>query len=284
MRPLPRPLEEPYRSRAVPPGSARYWSWLFSAPGSREPLLGIYALLAEWRALMDPGTESSVAHLKLAWWHEEMQRLTAGSPVHPVSRYLAELPRAEAVDFSPLQSAVGAAAAHIAGAPLEQSADLKSHAGALYAGPLMIAARLAGRVAQETQAGLERSLAALAAGEYLMRALADYRRERQVGRVAFPVEELLAAKIEDADLAADNPPLSLQSYLDGVRGRAAKFFAAATDALPEAERGELRHLAVLAALGVKHLNSRAAAPEPAAFRLQDLYLAWTTARRAALSR
>ena len=49
-RPL-RPLEEPYRSRAVPPGSARYWSWLFAARESREPLLGIYALLAEWRAL-----------------------------------------------------------------------------------------------------------------------------------------------------------------------------------------------------------------------------------------
>ena len=63
----------------MPPGSARYWSWLFAARESREPLLGIYALLAEWRALMDPGTETAVAQLKLAWWQEEMQRLTAGA-------------------------------------------------------------------------------------------------------------------------------------------------------------------------------------------------------------
>ena len=98
-RPL-RPLEEPYRTRAVPPGSARYWSWLFAARESREPLLGIYALLAEWRALMDPDTETAVAQLKLAWWQEEMQRLTAGAPVHPVSRYLAALPRAGAIRTS----------------------------------------------------------------------------------------------------------------------------------------------------------------------------------------
>ena len=63
----------------MPPGTVRYWSWLFAAAESRAPLLGIYSLGAEWQALMDPATESSVAHLKLAWWQEEMQRLAAGS-------------------------------------------------------------------------------------------------------------------------------------------------------------------------------------------------------------
>jgi 15-cis-phytoene synthase len=277
-----RPLEEPYRSRAAPPGSARYWSWLFSAPDSREPLLGIYALLAEWQALMDPATESAVAHLKLAWWEEEMQRLTAGSPVHPVSRYLAEGPRGNATDFAPLKSTVRAAAAHVAGAPIERSEELTAHSTALLAGPLMVAARLAGGCTPETEAGVRRCVATLAAAEYLKRAIADYRREARVGRVSFPVDELLAAKIEDADLCADQPPLRLQSYLDEVRRRAAQFFATAGEALPRAERAPLRHLLVLAALGVKHLNGRAALREPA-FRLQDLYLAWTTARRAALS-
>jgi len=275
-----RPLEEPYRSRALPAGTARHWSWLFAAQASREPLLGIYALLAEWRALMDPGTEAGVARLKLAWWLEEMQRLTEGSPVHPIGRYLAALPRAATADFAPLRIAVEAAAREIAGAPLEHGGELAAHSEALRGGPLMVAARLAGEPQQPDQ-DLRGCIAALASAEYLAGAIADYRREARAGRVAFPLDELLAAGIENDDLAAAVAPDHLQSYLDGVRRRAAQFFASAADLLPRGNRAPLRHLLVLAALGVKHLNSRRP-PADANFRLQDLYLAWRTARRAAL--
>jgi 15-cis-phytoene synthase len=275
-----RPLEEPYRSRALPPGTVRHLSWLFAAQGSRDPLLGIYALLAEWRALMDPSTEAAVARLKLAWWLEEMQRLTAGSPVHPISRYLAALPQAAAADFAPLERAVEAAALQIAGAPLEHGEELAAHSEALRGGPLMVAARLAGRPQEPVQA-LRSCVAALACAEYLAGAIADYRREARAGRMVFPVDELLAAGIENADLAAAVAPDHLQSYLDGVRRRAAEFFAAAADVLPREERAPLRHLLVLAALGAKHLNSRRP-PADVNFRLRDLYLAWSTARRAAL--
>jgi phytoene synthase len=281
-RPL-RPLEEPYRTRAVPPGSARYWSWLFAARESREPLLGIYALLAEWRALMDPDTETAAAQLKLAWWQEEMQRLTAGGPVHPVSRYLAALPRAGATDFAPLIGTVQAATQHLAGAPLERGGELEAHSSALRGQPLLVAAQLAGEDTGERaadQAKLGRSVAALAAAEYLAAAIADYRREALAGRVALPVDELLAAGIENADLTAAEPPAHLQSYLEGLRGRAAQLFADAATELPAAERAQLRHLSILAALGTKNLNRPGGALD-AGVRLRDLYLAWITARRAA---
>jgi phytoene synthase len=265
----------------VPPATARYWSWLFSAHDCREALLGIYALLAEWRALLDPGLEASVAQLKLAWWWEEMQRLRSGSPVHPIGRYLAAMPRAEVTDFSPLSDAVEAATRQIAGTPLERGEELAAHASALRAGPFIVAARLTSDRANDTEAGLLRCVAALAAAEYLAGAIADYRREARFGRVAFPVDELLAAGIQDADLSAADAPPHLQSYLEQLRLRAAQFYAAAVDALPRMDRGRLRHLLVLAALGAKQLNGRRA-PTDAHFRLHDLYLAWTTARRAAL--
>ncbi len=108
-------LEEPYRSRAIPAGSIPYWSWRFAAADARDPLLGVFALGAEWRALADPATEAAAARLQLAWWSEEMHRLSARAPVHPISRYLARLPRADTVDFSPLVRTVAAAAAESAG-------------------------------------------------------------------------------------------------------------------------------------------------------------------------
>jgi phytoene synthase len=280
MRRPPSPLEEPYRSRAVPPGTARYWSWLFSDRDSREPLLGIYALLAEWRALMDPGTEPGVAQIKLAWWHEELRRLAAGAPVHPISRYLASLPRAEATDFAPLERTAQSAARHIAGAPLERGEQLETHSSALRAVPLMVAARLASDRPNEIEADMRGCVTALAAAEYLAGAIADYRREARCGRVVFPIDELRAAGIENADLVAAVPSPRVQSYLEGLRRRAAQCFATAADVLPRPLRARQRHLLVLATLGARHLHGGEFALGTG-FRLRDLYCAWTAARRAA---
>src|ERR1700736_6574365 len=111
-------LDESYRARAIPSGSARYWSWLFAAAAARAPLLGIYALLAEWTALLDPATEHSAARIKLEWWQEEIRRLAAGVPVHPIGTYLASMPRASEVDFTPLALSIDAAVTETNGAPL----------------------------------------------------------------------------------------------------------------------------------------------------------------------
>lgn len=257
----------------------RYWSWLFAAPEAREPLLGIYALMAEWQALMDLGTEAEVARIKLAWWEDEMGRLAHGSPLHPISRYLANLEGAAAVDWSLLAHPVAAAAAQVAGAPLERAAELQAHADALFGAPLLLAARLGGSGSPSALA----CIAALAEAQYVARALSAYGREARAGRILFPVDELLAAGVDNDDLAARDPPPRLNAYLQRMREHADRYFANAAAALVPQERPPLRHLLVLATLGAKHLNAdrRRAGTD---FRLADLYNAWTAARRAAAAR
>ena len=56
-------LDATYRGRAIPLGSVRYWSWLFADSRARAPLLGVYALLAEWNALTDPTSEADAARI-----------------------------------------------------------------------------------------------------------------------------------------------------------------------------------------------------------------------------
>ena len=280
-------LDATYQARAVPPGTPRYWSWLFAAAEARAPLLGIYALGAEWQALMDPATETGVAHLKLAWWREEMQRLAAGSAVHPISSYLADLPRAASADFTPLLEAVNAAAAQVGGVPLERGADLEPQAQALWGGPLALASRLAGGSSDETglnETDLSNCTAALAAASYLSQALRGYRRDARSGRVPFAVDELMAAGVGNEDLIADPAPPHLQHYFDGLHRRAVRYFESAAQALPRAHRSAHRHLLVLAALGLAQLNAQAPlngreAPQERR-RLKDMLLAWNTARRA----
>jgi 15-cis-phytoene synthase len=274
-----RTLEEPYRSRAVPPGTTRYWSWLFAAPAAREPLLGIYALMAEWHALTDPDTEADVARIKLAWWGDEMGRLTQGSPLHPICRYLANLDGAAAMDWSPLAHPVSAAAAQVAGVPVERAAELQSHADAVFGVPLLLAARLGG----VRSPSVETCTLALAEAQYVARALFAYGREARAGRIVFPVDELLAAGVDNDDLAARDPPPRLKAYLKRMREHAARHFANAAAALAPQEQPPLRHLLVLAALGAKHLN-RGVRRVGTEFRVADLYNAWTAARRAAAAR
>lgn len=276
MSPALKTLDPTYRARAVPLGSVRYWSWLFASSSARAPLLGVYALLAEWNALMDPATEASASRIKLAWWQEEIQRLIARTPVHPICVYLASLPRAGEVDFAPLSGAVDASLAELSGVPLERSAELVPHACALRAGPLALASRLASSGLDEMR--VENCLRELAVADYLARATRDYRRQARLGRVPFPVEELLAAGLDNADLCADQPPAKLDGYLAQQRALAARNYECAALALPETSRASQRHLLVLAALGLKHLRRHTSSLESA--RLQDMLLAWSTARRA----
>ncbi len=276
MSPALKTLDATYRARAIPIGSVRYWSWLFAHQASRAPLLGVYALLAEWNALTDPATEPSAGRIKLAWWQDEIHRLIARAPVHPICVYLASLPRAGEVDFTPLRQAVNASVAELSGVPLERSAELEPHAYALRAAPLGLASRLAGDALDEIKLG--NCLRALAVADYLARMTRDYRREARLGRVPFAVEELLAAGIDNADLCADRPPPRLEIYLAQQRALAAQSYRTAALALPAACRSPQRHLLVLAALGLKHLQRRTASLESP--RLQDMLLAWSTARRA----
>ena len=260
----------------MPPGSARHWSWFFAAPELRAPLLGIFALWAEWQALMDPATETSVAHLKLAWWQEEIRRLIAGLAVHPIGVYLASLPGAGTADFTPLLAALDAAAAHVSGVPLERAADLEPLSQALWGAPLTLASSLAGHDADLP--GIGRCTAALAAGEFLSRAVHDYRRQARSGRTSFAVDELLAAGVENADLLADPPPAHLRDYLHRLRERAADYFETAARMLPKTQRAPDRHLLVLAALGRSRMQNAAA--RPGGRMLKDMLLAWSTARGA----
>ncbi len=246
----------------------------------RSPLLGCYALMAEWGALMDARTEPAAAVIKLDWWQDEMRRLAAHAPVHPISRFLHALPGAHGVDFEPLVRSVRATAAHIAGAPLATGADLLPHGVALYGLPLQVAARLGGIA---DVAPPDRCIEELAQAQYLARTLLDYRRDAAVGRVSLPVDELLAAGIDNADLNAADVPPRLRSLVERLTGRAAAHFTAAARASSAAAVPQARHLAVLAALGSAHLRGSTSRTD-ADFRLQDLYKAWTAARRAAAGR
>jgi phytoene synthase len=74
---------------APPAGSPRWYAWLFTPQRTRGIVALLFALETEWRSIVARSTDHGVAHLKLHWWREEIQRLAADKPRHPLTQALA---------------------------------------------------------------------------------------------------------------------------------------------------------------------------------------------------
>jgi len=76
-------------SPAAPPaGSPRWYAWLFTPRHARDAVALLFQLESELRSIVVAPRDHGVAHLKLHWWRDEIQRLAAGSPRHPLTQAL----------------------------------------------------------------------------------------------------------------------------------------------------------------------------------------------------
>jgi phytoene synthase len=80
--------EEYCQQKAAASGSSFYYSFLFLPPERRRAITALYAFCREVDDVVDECTDAQLAQAKLAWWRDEVAKLFAGNPQHPVSRAL----------------------------------------------------------------------------------------------------------------------------------------------------------------------------------------------------
>jgi phytoene synthase len=83
--------EEYCREKAAVAGTSFYYCTLFYPADIKRSLNALHAFHAEIGQVIEDCTDPGVAHLKLAWWHEEIQRLYTDTARHPVTRELTPL-------------------------------------------------------------------------------------------------------------------------------------------------------------------------------------------------
>jgi len=81
--------DEYCQQKAAASGSSFYYSFLFLPPERRRAITALYAYCREVDDVVDEMQDPAVARAKLAWWADEIGRLFAGDPQHPVARALA---------------------------------------------------------------------------------------------------------------------------------------------------------------------------------------------------
>jgi hypothetical protein len=76
--------------RLADPADDLYHAVLFTPHRLRSNVRAIAALFVELEAITTRFRDLNVARTKLAWWHDELERLHTGAADHPVTRMLAD--------------------------------------------------------------------------------------------------------------------------------------------------------------------------------------------------
>ena len=266
------------QEKAAASGSSFYYSFRFLAPERRRAITAFYAFCREVDDIADECHDVSVAEAKLAWWRDEVVRLYAGTPAHPVTLALREavatfhlpqeafeqiidgmemdLGRVRYPDFKALRlychrvaGVVGEVAALIFG--VSDRATLK------YANKLGLAFQLTNIIRD--------------VGE-------DARR----GRIYLPQDELAEFGVGEADLLQRQMSENFRRLMEFQYQRAEQTYAEALALLPAADRKAQRPGLIMATIyrtllqeirqdGYRVLDRRIALTP-----LRKLWLAWTT--------
>ena len=80
--------DEYCQQKAAGSGSSFYYSFLFLPQERRRAITALYAFCREVDDVVDEVVDPQLAGTKLAWWRQEVGRLFAGDPQHPVTRAL----------------------------------------------------------------------------------------------------------------------------------------------------------------------------------------------------
>src|SRR3954467_5383951 len=95
-------------NRAAPVGSMRYFALLYTPPELREAVTALFVIDAEIReSAQSPNHD--VAHTRLQWWRQEIDRLTNNNSQHPAARILQAQAQFDRKRFAKLHELIVAA-------------------------------------------------------------------------------------------------------------------------------------------------------------------------------
>jgi phytoene synthase len=270
--------DEYCQKKAAASGSSFYYSFLFLPPRRRRAITALYAYCREVDDVVDEMQDPAVARARLAWWSDEIGRLYAGDPQHPVTRALA--PHLSAFDIrrdSLLLVLEGMAM------DLQQNRYLDYAALARYCHNVAgVVGELSAGIFGASQERTYEYARKLGLALQLTNIIRDVGEDARRGRVYLPLDELQRHGVRVADLLEGR---YVEGYLPLMRlqaQRARSVYAEALATLPAADRPAQRPGLVMAAIYATLLDEieredfRVLHQRVALTPLRKLWIAWRT--------
>jgi len=273
-------LDQSLVQRAAPAGSMRYFAWLYTPEAHRDVIAALFLIEAELHDTARAPHE--VAHIRLQWWREEIDRLTQGKAQHPATQILQAASRTD-IGLECLHEVALSAAQELANSTYETDAELDQYLRNGLGGLFNLAAQYLTETGSATLLDAASQLGAFVRQVELTR---DLRQDFHQGRLYLPLVTLDALNIDYEALQASDWP---EAFVQLLKTRSTQQLAAyrtLKQNLLNAEKQILRPLLVLSELHAHLLQTLLATSAQHARQrleltpLQKLWTAWRAARTA----
>lgn len=270
--------EEYCQNKAASSGSSFYYSFLFLPPNRRRAIMAFYAFCREVDDVVDECSDPQLAATKLAWWREELDRLYAGQPQHPVTHALKtvlmefNLPQEQLLEIIDGMEM-----------DLQQTRYPDFKALSLYCYRVasvvgLLAAEIFGYTDRQTQ----KYAHDLGMAFQLTNIIRDVGEDARRGRVYLPIDELKRFDVPLSDILDSRYTENFRHLMEFQIERAEQYYVQAMAQLPSVDRKSQRPGLVMAAIyrtvleEIKRDNCRVLTHRTSLTPLRKLWIAWRT--------
>ncbi|MHB0984631.1 MAG: presqualene diphosphate synthase HpnD [Sulfuricella sp.] len=266
------------QAKTAKSGSSFYYSFLFLPMPKRRAITALYAFCREVDDVADECKDVATAHAKLAWWRDEIGRLYAGHPEHPVGQALA-----------PLVKEFGLPAAEFDEIIAGMEMDLSCNRYADFDQLQLYCHRVAGVVGQLSarifgyrDARTEQYAHELGLAFQLTNIIRDVGEDARRNRVYLPLDELARFGVSEADILHGRETESFRKLMLFQSERARQYYSRAFASLPAVDRKNQRTGLIMAAIyrtlldEIEHDGFHVLHQRVSLTPLRKLWIAWKT--------
>jgi 15-cis-phytoene synthase len=280
---LPHSLDDAQINRAGPPGSMRYFALLYTPPEKREAATALFVIDAEVResAL---SVNHDVAHTRLQWWRQEIDRLVNSNAQHPAARVLSAATEDRRV-FAKLHELVVAADMDLARMTYANEKELQAYCARSGGAIIELLASMLAAPAELSDAARAAAnrLGALARATEIVR---DVLQDAHAGRMYVPLDLAEQHGLTHEQFRSKSMSEAGRATLAAMSRDLSRDFVAALASIPASMRAYFRpvyvladlHIALLKQIGARNFEVGAERIELGPIRKP--WIAWRAARRA----
>jgi phytoene synthase len=270
--------DEYCQQKAAQSGSSFYYSFLFLPPQRRRAITALYAFCREVDDVVDECADTGLARTKLAWWRQELARLYAGEPQHPVARALAPAIEPFGIKHEYLAEIVDGMEMDLSQNRYLDFAALEQYCHRVAGVVGLLAASIFGYRDERTLAYAH----TLGLAFQLTNIVRDVGEDSRKGRIYLPLSELQQFKVSVADILHARQTDDFVRLMAFQIERAERYYNLALGQLPQVDRKAQRPGLIMAAIyrtllreiaedGCKVLSQRTALTP-----VRKLWIAWKT--------
>ncbi|GHT98758.1 phytoene synthase [Betaproteobacteria bacterium] len=232
------------QDKAAASGSSFYYSFMFLPPARRQAITALYAFCREVDDVVDECTDLALAHDKLGWWRQEIERVFGATATHPVGLALQDVIGQFKISREHLDEIIDGMAMDLSISRYADFAALERYCYHVASVVGLLAAEIFGYQDAKT---LDYAYH-LGIAFQLTNIIRDVGEDARRGRIYLPVDELQRFNVPAADISNAHSSDNFRALMRFQHQRAQHYYDQALNALPAIDRKSQRPGLIMAAI------------------------------------